>query len=139
METNVAGIKYSYFNGLQKDSVRQIEDKICNGFRGYPMGTLAFYGPNHDIASKLVVGIMREPDGDIVFMEKWFVKDEDIRCSGTVMNEVLEFLEPHKILSVVAYPSIIGCPHEEGIDYPDGKSCSRCSYWVNRNRWVSPA
>src|SRR5712692_4405008 len=29
---------------------------------------------------------------------------------------------------------IIGCPHEEGIDYPEGKSCPQCPYWARRAR-----
>jgi hypothetical protein len=31
---------------------------------------------------------------------------------------------------------IIGCPHEEGIDYPEGTSCPECLYWEGRDRWT---
>jgi hypothetical protein len=31
---------------------------------------------------------------------------------------------------------IIGCPHEEGIDYPEGKSCPQCPYWAGRDRFT---
>lgn len=31
---------------------------------------------------------------------------------------------------------IIGCPHEEGKDYPMGKKCPQCPFWVNRDRWT---
>jgi hypothetical protein len=31
---------------------------------------------------------------------------------------------------------IIGCPHEEGIDYPDGEQCPVCPYWAGRDRWT---
>ena len=27
---------------------------------------------------------------------------------------------------------IIGCPHEEGIDY-EGSVCPRCEFWANRD------
>jgi hypothetical protein len=30
---------------------------------------------------------------------------------------------------------IIGCPHEEGVDYPEGQSCPRCPFWAHRDRW----
>jgi hypothetical protein len=29
----------------------------------------------------------------------------------------------------------IGCPHEEGKDYPLGENCPQCPYWANRDRW----
>jgi hypothetical protein len=31
---------------------------------------------------------------------------------------------------------IIGCPHEEGIDYPDGQKCPQCPYWASRDRFT---
>ena len=31
---------------------------------------------------------------------------------------------------------IIGCPHEEGIDYADGTVCPMCPYWQDRDRWT---
>jgi hypothetical protein len=30
---------------------------------------------------------------------------------------------------------IIGCPHEEGIDYPEGEECPLCPFWKGRDRW----
>ena len=29
---------------------------------------------------------------------------------------------------------LIGCPHEEGIDYPMGRTCPRCPFWANIDR-----
>jgi hypothetical protein len=31
---------------------------------------------------------------------------------------------------------ILGCPHEEGIDYPKGQVCPQCPYWAHRDRWT---
>lgn len=31
---------------------------------------------------------------------------------------------------------ILGCPHEEGIDYPDGESCPECPYRAGRDRFT---
>jgi hypothetical protein len=30
---------------------------------------------------------------------------------------------------------IIGCPHEEGIDY-EGAACPACPFWAGRDRWT---
>tara|TARA_Y100000031_G_scaffold131211_1_gene151386 strand:- start:4 stop:168 length:165 start_codon:yes stop_codon:yes gene_type:complete len=46
----------------------------------------------------------------------------------------MEFLSEESIDKISKTPGIYGCPHEEGIDYPQGKSCSQCSYWENRDR-----
>jgi hypothetical protein len=32
---------------------------------------------------------------------------------------------------------IIGCPHEEGIDYPEKEDCPQCPFWKGRDRWAS--
>jgi hypothetical protein len=31
---------------------------------------------------------------------------------------------------------IIGCPHEEGIDYPEGECYPLCPFWAGRDRWT---
>jgi len=31
---------------------------------------------------------------------------------------------------------IIGCPHEEGIDYPEGQKCAQCPLWASRDRFT---
>ncbi len=30
---------------------------------------------------------------------------------------------------------IIGCLHEEGIDYPTGETCPESLFWKGRDRW----
>ena len=36
---------------------------------------------------------------------------------------------------LVTADRIIGCPHEEGIDYPEGQACPQCPFWAHRDRW----
>jgi hypothetical protein len=31
--------------------------------------------------------------------------------------------------------AIIGCPHEEGTDYPEGEACPQCPFWQGRDRF----
>jgi hypothetical protein len=40
------------------------------------------------------------------------------------------------VKTVVIADAIMGCPHEEGIDYPDGDSCPKCPYWAGRDRFA---
>jgi hypothetical protein len=113
-----------------------IRKKAKQGFRGYPVGTLAFYGPDASRASKLVAAIVPGPDAEPAAMRKWFAEDRNIRADRDAMEEVSAFLREHGALSVTTVDGIIGCPHEEGIDYPEGEKCPRCPYWAHRDRWT---
>jgi hypothetical protein len=45
-------------------------------------------------------------------------------------------LQEHGVLTVAMADRIIGCPHEEGIDYPEGAACPLCPFWKGRDRWT---
>jgi len=52
------------------------------------------------------------------------------------MEELLAFIAEHNTKSVIMADGIIGCPHQEGIDYPDGEVCQECPFWRRRDRWT---
>jgi hypothetical protein len=110
--------------------------KSRRGFRGYPAATVAFYGPTADIATKVAVAIVRDERSEPDPLERWFSEDIDVRTDPAVGEQVLAFLREHAAKSVVVTDGIIGCPHEEGIDYPDGKSCPKCPFWAGRDRFT---
>lgn len=120
-------IKRTHRSALQKKSQR--------GFRGHPIATIAYYGPDDKFASKVAVGIvLRKEDKEVAFLERWFSADTDVRFDPSICRQIAEFIESHNAKSVVITDGIIGCPHEEGIDYPLGKTCPQCPYWANRDR-----
>lgn len=43
---------------------------------GYPVGTIAFYGPDNRHASKVAVGIAPEEGVKIDLLERWFKEDQ---------------------------------------------------------------
>ena len=49
---------------------------------------------------------------------------------------MLSFIKENSAKSVVMLDKVFGCPHEEGIDYPEGESCPDCTYWKNRDRFT---
>lgn len=100
------------------------------------MATLAFYGPDNTRASKLAVGIVVEEDGEPVVMKRWFSESDDVRRDARIGNEVMELIRSFGVKSVVMYDRIIGCPHEEGKDYPEGEVCPYCPFWANRDRFT---
>src|SRR5881296_3069253 len=94
--------------------------KARRGFRGYPVATIAYYGPDRDTATKVAVGIVQREDAEPEFMERWFNSERDVRRDVNINREVIAFVEGHHVKSVVMTDGIIGCPHEEGTDYPEG-------------------
>lgn len=114
----------------------RLEKKAKRGHRGYPVATVAYYGPDASRASKVAVGIIPEEDAPPTELRRWFSETGDVRADPAVNVEIIEFIRLHGAKSVVLSPGIFGCPHEEGIDYPDGEVCPRCPYWATRDRWT---
>jgi hypothetical protein len=94
---------------------------------------VAVYGPDDKRATKVAVGIVINED-EPKNMQRWSAVD-DVRKDPKISNEILEFIALHKVRSVVMTDRIIGCPHEEGIDDPEGEKCPRCPFWAYRDRW----
>lgn len=113
----------------------KLEKKARRGQRGYPVATVAFYGPDNSRASKVAVGITPSEDSGVTELERWRSDSSDVRRDPGIGNEILEFIRRHAAATVLMTDRIIGCPHEEGIDYPDGSVCPMCPYWANRDRW----
>ena len=113
---------------------KRLARKARRGFRGYPVATLACYGPDDSRASKLVAAIIEREGGEATRMRKWYSERTDVRDDAEIMGEVTAFLEEFGALTVAMPEAIIGCPHEEGIDY-HGPVCPECPFWANRDRW----
>jgi len=105
-------------------------------FRGYPVATLAFYGPNDKLATKVVVSVILAESNEPDILNRWFSEgDLDVRHDLAIGEQILAFLKPYAPRSTVVTDRIIGCPHEEGTDYPEGASCPQCPYWAGRDRF----
>lgn len=113
---------------------KYLDKKLKKGFTGYPVGTIAFYGPNDQVATKVSVGIILDEGMEPEFMQKWH-SQSDLRRDEHIMAEVIHFIRTHQVRSVTMLDRIIGCPHEEGMDY-EGDWCPQCPFWKNRDRWT---
>ena len=69
-------------------------------------------------------------------MERWFSEVKDVRFDPEINEAIVHFLQKNGVKSVVAPDRILGCPHEEGVDYPDGEKCPKCTFWANRDRFT---
>ena len=121
---------------LKSQRIRKAFSKSAKkGFRGYPVATIAFYGPDDKTATKVVASIVAHEDAEPEPMKKWY-SDRDLRNDESILSGIKEFLTGHGARSVVMPDRIIGCPHEEGIDYPEGQECPICPFWTGRDRWT---
>jgi hypothetical protein len=114
---------------------KRLAKKAKRGFRGYPVATVALYGPDDVTATKVAVGIVPAEGAETSELRRWLSNGSDIRRDLQVAAEVLAFIEAEGALSVTMVDRIIGCPHEEGIDY-EGPTCPVCTFWVGRDRWT---
>jgi hypothetical protein len=119
----------------KRRSKSPLDKKARRGFRGYPVATVAFYGPDDRRASKVVVGIVPAEDREAEQLQRWFAEEGDVWQDATIGEEILAFIRDHGAKTVVTADRIIGCPHEEGTDYPEGQVCPRCPFWAHRDRW----
>ena len=88
-------------NKKWKPSSPWLRRKVKQGFRGYPIATIAFYGPTADLATKVVVAIVRDEGREPDPLERWFSKDTDVRTNSAVGEKVLAFLKEHAAKSVI--------------------------------------
>jgi hypothetical protein len=109
--------------------------KAKAGDRGFPLGTVAFYGPDDTRASKAAVGFFAAENAEPI-LRRWFSETGDVRDDEAIGREIATFLRGHGVRSVAMTDKIIGCPHEEGIDYPEGEACPQCPFWKDRDRWA---
>ena len=122
------------FREVARKRLAKKAKKAKKEFRGFPVATVAFYGPDNRRASKLTVGIILAENQEAVELKRWFAEPGDVREDLRVAEEVLGFMEESGVRSVAMVDRIIGCPHEEGIDY-HGPTCLLCPYWAGRDRW----
>ena len=118
----------------QGNNKKLLTKKIRKGDKGYPIATIAFYGPNNKIATKVVCAILNHDNAELEPMKKWF-SSSDLRKSELILGEILSMIDDNGVNTVSMVEEILGCPHEEGIDYPEGNFCPKCSYWQGRDRF----
>lgn len=116
---------------------KRLHKKAKKGRRGWPMATVAYYGPDLDRATKVSVGIMPAFAQPAIAMRAWTIAEGDIRRNSDVIREMLDFIAEHNALSVGIADAILGCPHQQDIDY-SGDWCPdpACTFWHGRDRWT---
>ncbi len=95
----------------------------------YPIGTIAHYGPDDKVTTKIVAGVILGPDAEPVLQR--FV-GTNVRHDASVRARILAFFALHHTIKIVETEGNIGCPHEEGPDFPNGDDCPFCPWWKGK-------
>jgi hypothetical protein len=61
----------------------------------------------------------------------------DVRKNPEIAAEMITFIEAHGVKSIVMADGLMGCPHQEGIDY-ESEYCPDpvCRFWYGRDRFT---
>lgn len=95
----------------------------------YPIGTVALYGPDDKRTTKIAAGVIRH-DGAEAMIERWVATD--VTTNPKVQKEIQAFFKKHGVKSVAMSDGNMGCPHEEGKDFPHGEDCPFCPFWKGK-------
>ncbi len=109
-EWNAAIEKYEAEHGLQEHPK-------------FPIGTVALYGPDDKTTTKIVAGVILEEDAEPI-IERWV--GTDVMENPKVQQGIEDLFAKHGVKSVAATDQNMGCPHEEGEDFPVGEDCPFC-------------
>ena len=131
-----AGVPMTREDVVHFKPIWPLQKRAARGFRGYPVATVSFYGPDDRRATKVAVGIVRREGAEADQLERWLSADGDVRADEQIARQISDFIDAQGAKSVALRESIFGCPHQEGIDYPEGESCPQCPFWANRDRWT---
>jgi hypothetical protein len=95
----------------------------------YPIGTVAMYGPDDKTTTKIAAGVILH-DGAEAIMQRWMATD--VTTNPKVQQELKDFFLQHDVKQVAMSQGNMGCPHEEGEDFPHGEDCPFCPFWKSK-------
>jgi hypothetical protein len=95
----------------------------------YPIGTVAMYGPDDRTTTMMTAGVIRHKNAEPIMM-RWVATD--VTTNPKVQSEIQAFFKKHGVKSVAMSAGNMGCPHEEGEDFPVGEDCPFCPFWKGK-------
>ena len=95
----------------------------------FPIGTVAMYGPDDKVTTKIVAGVITSAESEPI-LERFV--GTSIATDEKVQAKIAEFFEQYGVVHINAVDRNIGCPHEEGEDFPLGEDCPFCPHWKGK-------
>jgi hypothetical protein len=94
---------------LKGQAVKRLGKKAKKSFRGYPVATIAFYGPDNKKATKVAVAIVLAAEQEPAELRRWLSEDRDVRTDPEIGTEILTFIDGASVKTVAMADRIIGC------------------------------
>ena len=95
----------------------------------FPIGTIAYYGPDDRTTTKIVAGIIKEEQAEPI-LKRWV--STDVTTNPKIQKEIDRFFKNHDVTRIGMSAGNMGCPHEEGEDFPLGEDCPFCPWWKGK-------
>jgi len=95
----------------------------------YPIGTVAMYGSDDRTTTKIAAGVILHENSEPI-MKRWV--STDVMNNAKVQQELKEFFLQHGVKQVAMTQGNMGCPHEEGEDFPNSEDCPFCPFWKGK-------
>ncbi|SRR5579871_79850 len=105
------------------------EYRAQQGPAKFPLGTVALYGPDDQRTTKIAAAVIVQ-EGAEPILKRWV--GSDVTTDPRVQQELQEFFKQHGVRSVAMTEGNLGCPHEEGEDFPVGADCPFCPFWKGK-------
>ena len=94
-----------------------------------PIGTIAYYGPDDKTTTKIAAGVFTDLDSEPI-LRRWVATD--VLTNPRIQGEIAAFFKEHNVCRIAKSDGNIGCPHEEGEDFPEGGDCPFCPWWKGK-------
>lgn len=114
----------------KKESARRAPRRVVR--RG-SLVTVIQYGPDDKTVTKVAAVYFAGPGAGKKEMKKWVATG--ITTSPKFREELAAFIDRWRPEKVAFSLGLMGCPHEEGSDYPEGEFCPICPFWATRDRF----
>ena len=95
----------------------------------FPIGTVACYGPDEKRTTKIAAAVIPHEGAEPV-LKRWVATD--VTTNPKVQQELKDFFLQHGVQQVAMSQGNLGCPHEEGEDFPVGEDCPFCPFWKGK-------
>jgi len=109
--------------------VQEYEEDDAVESAQFPIGTVAYYGPDDKTTTKIVAGVINQ-EGAEPIIKRWVATD--VTTNPKVEKEIERFFKKHGVTQVGVSAGNFGCPHEEGEDFPLGGDCPFCPWWKGK-------
>jgi SEC-C motif len=124
-----SGKKYKHCCYHRNSGENDLDPRASQQQPQYPIGTVAMYGPDDKTTTKMAASVILHHGADPI-LQRWVATN--VTTNPRVQQELKELFLQHGVKRVVMSEGNMGCPHEEGEDFPHGEDCPFCPFWKGK-------